>query len=429
MANRSVQLYLYAKLPGIGWRYRPAVFGANNKPKPNLLLCPDERAEHHPEADYYLGYRNGASKVWENVGNNPSEALKALHKKRTGLAHVAAGGTVLGEQSVAQPQRTRLIEAIDEWLEIINETLSKDSYDAKNLVMREFLDSYRKKPKPRYVEDITRVDALRYVNTWLKQQGNDDRTRWNKFLHLRQFLSEHDHNVFKKDDAPKYGRRDPEPYTDEQVSDFFSKCNPFHHVLFSVLYCCGLRFGEILTLRWIDINFKERFIHIDERPEYEWKPKKWHIRDIPIPPELLADLLKLKAIAKHLLLFPTKGGKPMYKMLDKCKRIAIRAGMEKHEAWLHKWRATYCVELLREGVDLPSIQALMGHKDMETTARYCAPLKKLALRRRLDEIKSFDRKRNVLLAPAGANKPTAPHKGTVIELPNSGVAVIGVESS
>jgi hypothetical protein len=241
MANRSVQLYLYARLPGIGWRYRPAVFGANNKPKPNLLLRPDEREEHHPEADYYLGYRNGVSKLWENVGNNPSEALKALQKKRTGLAHVAAGGTVLGDQIAAQPQRTRLIEAIGEWLEIINETLSKDSYDAKNLVMREFLDSYRKKPKPRYVEDIARVDALRYINTWLKQRGNDDRTRWNKFLHLRQFLSENDHNVFKKDDAPKYGRRDPEAYTDEQVSDFFSKCNPFHYVLFSVLIAadCG----------------------------------------------------------------------------------------------------------------------------------------------------------------------------------------------
>jgi integrase len=118
----------------------------------------------------------------------------------------------------------------------------------------------------------------------------------------------------------------------------------------------------------------------------------------------------------------------MYKMLDKCKRIAVRAGMEKYEAWLHKWRATYCVELLREGVDLPSIQALMGHKDMETTARYCAPLKKLALRTRLDEIKSFDRKRNGLLARAGA-KPTAPHKGTVIQLPNGGGAATGVESS
>jgi len=75
-----------------------------------------------------------------------------------------------------------------------------------------------------------------------------------------------------------------------------------------------------------------------------------------------------------------------------CKRIARRAGIQPEEAYLHKWRATYCVELLREGVDLPSIQAMMGHKDMETTARYCAPMKKTALRDRLDKVNSFNLK-------------------------------------
>lgn len=397
MANRSVQLYLYTNLPGIGWRYCRAVFGANHRPKPYALLRPDGIEERHPEADYYLGYRNGSGKVWENVGNSHSEAIKALEKKRTGLAHVAAGGSVLVPESMVQGQRTNLSGAIDEWLEIIKEKFSGDSYEAKKLVLSEFLDSYGKKPKPKYVEDIKRVDALRYVNTYLIGKENGDRTRWNKFLHLRQFLSEHDHNVFQKGDAPKYGRRDPEAYADEQVTAFFSRCNPFQFVLFSVLYFCGLRFGETVTLRWGDINFAERFIHVDERPEYYWKPKKWHVRDIPIPSELAADLLRLKQTAKYPLVFPTKSGRPIYKMLDICKRIAERAGMKREEAWLHKWRATYCVELLREGVDLPSIQALMGHKDMETTARYCAPLKKLALRERLDKVKSFNRKRNGLV--------------------------------
>jgi hypothetical protein len=113
MANRSVQLYLYAKLPGVGWRYCPAVFGANNKPKPHALLRTDNTEEHYPGADYYLGYRNGGNKVWENVGNNPSDAFRALQRKRTGLAHVAVGGVVLGDQSVVRQQRTGLTEAIE----------------------------------------------------------------------------------------------------------------------------------------------------------------------------------------------------------------------------------------------------------------------------------------------------------------------------
>jgi len=49
---------------------------------------------------------------------------------------------------------------------------------------------------------------------------------------------------------------------------------------------------------------------------------------------------------------------------------------------------------MREGVDLPSVQRLMGHKDPETTARYRAPLEKTALRERLDRVESFGRKSN-----------------------------------
>jgi integrase len=328
--------------------------------------------------------------------------MRTLEKKRAGLAYVAAGGTVLGNENRVAAQKKNLSGAIDEWLEIIKEKFSGDSYGAKKLVLDEFLHSYGKKAKPQYVEDIQRVDALRFVNTYLKQRGNGDRTRWNKFLHLRQFLSEHNHNVFTAGDAPKYGQRNPEVYTDEQVSRFFSKCDPVQHVLFSVLYSCGLRLGEVQTLRWSDVNLKERFIHIDERPEYGWKPKKWHVRDIPISQELAASLLKLRENSKCPLLFHTRTGKPIHQMLEMCKRIARRAGIPREEAWLHKWRATYCVELLREGVDLPSIQTMMGHKDMETTARYCAPMKKTALRDRLDKVNSFNLKRNGLVAGNGA---------------------------
>ena len=143
MANRSVQLYLYADLPGIGWRYCRAVFGANNNLKSHVLLRPDGTEELQAEADYYLSYRSDGHKVWENVGNSPSGAMRALEKKRAGLAYVAAGGTVLGNENRVPAQKTNLSGAIDEWLEIIKEKFSGDSYGAKKLVLDEFLHSYR----------------------------------------------------------------------------------------------------------------------------------------------------------------------------------------------------------------------------------------------------------------------------------------------
>ena len=395
MANRSVGLYLYADLLGIGWRYCRAAF-SGEKIKPHVLVRPDGAEETHPEAVYYLSYRNGR-KVWERLGNAPATAVKALEKKRAEMAYVAAGGTVTQDAS-----KTNLTTAINDWLEIAKEKLSGASYVVKKLVVHEFLTSYGKKTKPKYVEDIQRVEALRYLNTWLKAQGNSDRTRANKFLHLRQFLAEHQHDVLRVSDCPKYGERDPEVYTDAEISRFFSKCDPEQHTLFSVFYSCGFRLGEVQTLRWADINLVERFIHIDERPEYGWKPKKWHIRDVPISEELAAQLSNLKAMSKYSLVFHTSTGGQIFHLLDVCKRIAVRAGIPREQAWLHKWRATYCCELLREGVDLPSVQRLMGHKDLASTARYCSPLQAAALRDRLDKVTSFNLKRNGLVAGNGA---------------------------
>ncbi len=146
MANRSDGLYLYADLTGTGWRYCNAAF-AGEKIKPHILIKPGGTEESHPEAVYYLGYRN-VHKVWEKLGNAPTTAAKALEKKRAELAYVAAGGTVTAEAS-----KTSLTKAIADWPEIVREKLSDDSHTVKKLVMDEFLASYGKKTKPKYVED------------------------------------------------------------------------------------------------------------------------------------------------------------------------------------------------------------------------------------------------------------------------------------
>jgi hypothetical protein len=95
----------------------------------------------------------------------PVRRNKSAGEKRTGLAYIAAGGTVLGNENRMPAQRTNLSGAIDEWLEIIKEKFSGDSYGVKKLVLDEFLRSYGKKAKPKYVEDIQRVDAPRFANS------------------------------------------------------------------------------------------------------------------------------------------------------------------------------------------------------------------------------------------------------------------------
>ena len=47
--------------------------------------------------------------------------------------------------------------------------------------------------------------------------------------------------------------------------------------------------------------------------------------------------------------------------------------MDPEACRLHMFRATYCTTALRSGLDLPTVQRLMGHSDLASTMRYLKP--------------------------------------------------------
>jgi integrase/recombinase XerD len=59
-------------------------------------------------------------------------------------------------------------------------------------------------------------------------------------------------------------------------------------------------------------------------------------------------------------------------MLDKCKAVAERAGLDREKFDLRKFRSTYATRMLRSGFDVRTVQHWMGHKSLETTMRYLA---------------------------------------------------------
>jgi integrase/recombinase XerD len=51
---------------------------------------------------------------------------------------------------------------------------------------------------------------------------------------------------------------------------------------------------------------------------------------------------------------------------------------------LHKFRHTYATTLLRDGVDLVSLQKLMGHNDMDSTRKYLRALEPADLLKKIN---------------------------------------------
>lgn len=138
-----------------------------------------------------------------------------------------------------------------------------------------------------------------------------------------------------------------------------------HRCMISLVYSAGLRRSELLNLTPKDINSETMSVRImgkgkkcrysllspkllEELRQYfrEYRPKKWLFEG-----ETPGEQYSASALVKVL------------------KEAAQRAGI-KHRVHVHMLRHSFATHLLEQGTDLHTIQELLGHNDIKTTAIY-----------------------------------------------------------
>jgi integrase len=154
-----------------------------------------------------------------------------------------------------------------------------------------------------------------------------------------------------------------------------------------------------MYLCWSDVNFSTRTLLVRAKPDLGFMPKDKEQRELPLSNDLLQMLQAWKdSHPKTRLVIGTRTDQPNTKLLRTLKRLVHAAGLHcgvcsgckernECEVWfLHKFRATYCTKLLRTGMDVRTVQALMGHSDLESTMRYLRPSETSAVRDRVAAI-------------------------------------------
>ena len=141
---------------------------------------------------------------------------------------------------------------------------------------------------------------------------------------------------------------------------------------FEFFHKTAMREQEVMNCEWTAVNFERSVVYVRENRRTGFIPKGYKEREIPIPSKLLSLLKKQKAESDKTcgLVFPTTGCKPKNDFLDTCKAIAERAGLNPEHFWLHKFRATRATQLLQGGMDIKSVQRILGHSDLASTMRY-----------------------------------------------------------
>ncbi|MGH8702187.1 MAG: tyrosine-type recombinase/integrase [Burkholderiales bacterium] len=159
----------------------------------------------------------------------------------------------------------------------------------------------------------------------------------------------------------------PTVLSPEEVVRFLEAALPGRdRTLLDVAYSCGLRLKELLGLEVRDIDSARMVLHIRHG-------KGQKERLVPLSRRLLEALRGYgRQYRPATWLFP--GVKPATALSGGavqrlCWRTAKRAGLSKR-IHPHTLRHSFATHLLEAGVDLLSVQALLGHSHFNTTAKY-----------------------------------------------------------
>jgi len=152
---------------------------------------------------------------------------------------------------------------------------------------------------------------------------------------------------------------------------------PFR-TMFLVGIMTGLRVGEILGLRWKDVEFASEQIRVQQacyRGNLGSPKTKGSRRTVPRPKPLIEGLTRLREASREqpedALVFHTESGKP-YSDANLLHRELKHAGEQVGAPWLnwHTLRRTHCTLFQVAGGSLRDAQAQLGHTKMSTTLEH-----------------------------------------------------------
>ena len=148
------------------------------------------------------------------------------------------------------------------------------------------------------------------------------------------------------------------------------RSDPMWNLMIYVALRTGLRFGELLGLRWEAINFEQKVLTVQESVVrgITGTPKSGRIRHIPIADDLHEALLLHRETRGRV--FARDGYENLSSRMatNALRRIRMRVGM-RHTNW-HMFRHTFASHLAMNGTPIPVIQKFMGHASIEMTMRY-----------------------------------------------------------
>ena len=317
---------------------------------------------------WYLDYSHGHERIRRKAtGTTRREAMEELHAIISQSGSVSSANAVLRDiydawtnqlvNTYASPRtairyRQRLKLFLDHCEAVTVAELTTQSISA---VMQKIVASGR---TPQ--EANAAADKLKAALSWAKTIGMIPENPIKEIIKLKSVRR-------------KY-RRDLQSDESQELLALPSNYRP----IWAFLLYTGCRRGEMENLRWVDLDFKQMVVKIT--PRVGWEPKTSSgARAIPMHPELAAILKSISKQSQYV--FVTKTGEPRHNNILRAfrsdmKKVLKKLNPEMNQEQLnkelkivdiHSLRYTFITELVAAGVDPKTVQAIAGHKSINTT--------------------------------------------------------------
>ncbi|GIZ09450.1 site-specific tyrosine recombinase XerD [Flavobacterium sp. UMI-01] len=179
-------------------------------------------------------------------------------------------------------------------------------------------------------------------------------------------------------ESPKIGRKLPDTLSVEEIDaliaaiDLSSNEGERNRAMLELLYGCGLRVSELVTLKISDLFFEEGFVKVTGKGNKQ--------RFVPIGDltqkyilfykEYVRPRQTIKKGFEDTLFLNRRGGQLTRAMIFTIiKNLAVEIGLYKKIS-PHTFRHSFATHLLENGADLRSIQLMLGHESITTTEVY-----------------------------------------------------------
>lgn len=273
----------------------------------------------------------------------------------------------------------KLIAMFDAWLSM-EKGLSANTVEAYNDDILKLLKYIA--DRHRYPEEIEEADLHEFLAT-LYDLGISARTQARIISGIRSFFSFLKITGKVKDNPaallkmPKLGKHFPDILTVEEIDAMeaaidvstYEGCR--NRAIVEVMYSCGLRVSEVVSLRISNLFLQEEYIMVEGKGS---KQRLVPISETAIT--LIRDYLavrgdvNVKSDAEDILFLNRRGSGMsrvmiFYIVKDLCEQCGIHKNISPHSL-----RHSFATHMLEGGANIRAIQQLLGHESISTTEIY-----------------------------------------------------------